>query len=136
MQADICGKDTCPVSLIKRLLPSEKEKLIRELNSNQIQWDTEGYCVPDLFLKASDSYPNETCLILDNGETIKYHKFKNKALALATHLQSFGITTDPIVGLFLESTLYLTIGTTSILLSGGYCPLDRENPEKAVVVFT
>jgi len=126
-------KDNCPISFLKRLLPSEVER-IRELNSNYIQWDTEGFCVPDLFLKASDQYPNETCLIMDNGETVKYHEFKSKALALATYLQSLGITTDLIVGLFLESTLHLTIGTTSILLSGGgYCPLDIENPDKRLL---
>ncbi|WP_238845877.1 non-ribosomal peptide synthetase [Nostoc edaphicum] len=63
------------------------------------------------------------------GETITYSELNNKANQLAHYLRSQGITTESLVGIYLERSPQLIIALLAVLkASGAYIPLDSKLP--------
>ncbi|MEV7275500.1 amino acid adenylation domain-containing protein [Streptomyces sp. NPDC093111] len=64
-------------------------------------------------------------------ETLSFRELHEGAAVLATYLRTLGVTADARVGVHVEPSLELVIGTWGVLFSGGaYVPLSPEYPEE------
>ncbi len=66
-------------------------------------------------------------------EFLTYEELNCKANQLAHYLQSLGVKSDSLVGIFVERSLDMIIGILGILKAGGaYVPLDINYPQERI----
>ncbi|MBT2443654.1 amino acid adenylation domain-containing protein [Streptomyces sp. ISL-36] len=85
----------------------------------------------DQLLRAeADARPDDTAVVFAD-ETLTFRELHEGAAVLAARLRSLGVTADDCVGVHLEPSLELVIGTWGVVCSGGaYVPLSPEYPEE------
>ncbi|WP_370414146.1 amino acid adenylation domain-containing protein [Streptomyces fradiae] len=85
----------------------------------------------DRLLRAqTDARPDATAVVYGD-DTLSFHELHEGAAVLATYLRTLGVTADQRIGVHVEPSLELVIGTWGVVLSGGaYVPLSPEYPEE------
>ncbi|MFH8628163.1 amino acid adenylation domain-containing protein [Streptomyces vietnamensis] len=74
--------------------------------------------------------PDDIAVVLTD-ETLSFGELYEGAAVLARYLRTLGVTADQRVGVHVEPSLELMIGTWGVVLSGGaYVPLSPEYPEE------
>ncbi|MET9436087.1 amino acid adenylation domain-containing protein [Streptomyces sp. NPDC006551] len=74
--------------------------------------------------------PDDTAVV-QADETLTFRELHESAAGLATYLQDLGVAPDDRVGVHVEPSLELVIGTWGVVCSGGaYVPLSPEYPEE------
>lgn len=87
-------------------------------------------CLPDLLHEQVQAQPDSTAVVYGD-EFLTYRELAEKSSYLAVYLQHLGVAPDDCVGIFVEPSLELMVGTWGILSSGGaYLPLSPEYPEE------
>ncbi|MCX2180791.1 amino acid adenylation domain-containing protein [Streptomyces sp. SKN60] len=85
----------------------------------------------DRLLRAqADARPDHIAVAFQD-DTLTFHELHEGAAVLATYLRTLGVTADQRIGVHVEPSLELVIGTWGVVLSGGaYVPLSPEYPEE------
>jgi amino acid adenylation domain-containing protein len=89
-------------------------------------------CITDLFLQDVRIQPDHPAVLFAD-QKLTYLELAEASMNLGRILQNSGVTPDVCVGIFVEPSIELMIGTWGILFSGGaYLPLSPEYPEDRI----
>lgn len=89
-------------------------------------------CVYTLFEEKALSYPEATAMVYDTA-SLTYRELDEKSSRLAVYLQSIGVETGTLVGIFVGRSLDIAVGLIGILKAGGaYVPLDPDYPTERI----
>ncbi|ELR97622.1 non-ribosomal peptide synthetase [Gloeocapsa sp. PCC 73106] len=111
------------------LLTEREQQIFREWNNTQTEYPRE-LCFHQLFEQQVNRTPNEMAVVFKD-EKLTYRELNEKANQLAQYLNSHGVTSESIVGVYLEPSLEMIIALLGILKSGGvYLPLDPIYPQE------
>ncbi|MET8506508.1 amino acid adenylation domain-containing protein [Streptomyces sp. NPDC004787] len=85
----------------------------------------------DRLLRAqAHARPDDTAVVFED-DTLSFRELHEGAAVLGGYLRTLGVTADQRVGVHVEPSLELVIGTWGVVLSGGaYVPLSPEYPEE------
>lgn len=84
--------------------------------------------ITDLFDEQVRLRPEATALRFD-GIDMSYAELDRRADELARHLRALGVTTESVVGLFVERSFEMIIALVGILKAGGaYLPVHQNEP--------
>ncbi|WP_220504665.1 amino acid adenylation domain-containing protein [Microbispora sp. H13382] len=71
--------------------------------------------------------------VTGEGWALTYRELALRSARLAGRLRALGVTADDVVGIFVEPSIEMAVGTWGILLAGcGYLPLAPEYPEDRI----
>ena len=116
------------LSELPLLGPAERWQILEEWNDTRSDYPREA-SLPELFAAAAAERPEAPALIAA-GEVWSYRRLDEAANRLARRLVSLGVGPETAVGLSLERSPELILGTLAILKAGGvYVPLDAAYPD-------
>ena len=116
-----------PISALSLLSTAERQQVLVGWNSTQVDQETK--CIHQLFAAKAASNPTAVAVICQ-GEQLTYGELNQKANQLAYYLQSLGIGSESLVGIYLERSIMMVVGILGILKAGAaYVPLDSGNPQ-------
>ncbi|TRU26493.1 MAG: amino acid adenylation domain-containing protein [Microcystis aeruginosa Ma_SC_T_19800800_S464] len=119
------------VSQLPLLTESERNQLLFDWNQTEIDYKND-LCLHQLFEQQVKQNPQAIAVKLEN-EFFTYQELNNRANQLAHYLQSLGVKSDSLVGIFVERSLDMIIGILGILKAGGaYVPLDINYPQERI----
>jgi amino acid adenylation domain-containing protein len=117
------------VSQLEILDKTEKQKLLKEFNNNQVDYNHH-QCIHQIFAERAIDTPDKIALIFAN-ETFTYAQLNNRANQIAHYLQKLGIGAEVLVGLCVDRSPLMVLGIMAILKAGGaYVPLDPTYPKE------
>jgi natural product biosynthesis luciferase-like monooxygenase protein/amino acid adenylation domain-containing protein/FkbM family methyltransferase len=109
------------------LSQAEQHQLLLEWNNTQVDYPTD-VCIHDLFAAQVQRSPDAVALVFQD-EQLTYRELDRQANCLAHHLQKLGVTSEMLVGVYMERSLHTVVGILGILKAGGaYLPLDPAYP--------
>ncbi|MTJ09880.1 non-ribosomal peptide synthetase [Anabaena sp. UHCC 0204] len=118
-----------PISQLQILDQTAKQKLLREFNDTQVDYNYY-QCIHQLFSERAINTPDKIALIFEN-ETFTYAQLNNRANQIARYLQKLGVGSDILVGLCVNRSPLMVLGILAILKAGGaYVPLDPSYPQE------
>ena len=118
-----------PISQLQILDQTEKQKLLREFNNTQVNYNYY-QCIHQLFSERAINTPDKIALIFEN-ETFTYAQLNNRANQIARYLQKLGVGSDILVGLCVDRSPLMVLGILAILKAGSaYVPLDPTYPQE------
>ncbi len=118
---------TYPVRRLPLLPTAEQQLLLREWAGVASAYP-HGASVHELFAAQAAATPDAVALVFGDA-TLSYRELNERANGLAHHLQRLGVGLERPVGLCMERSLEMVIGTLAILKAGGaYLPLDPTYP--------
>ncbi|MBQ4862205.1 amino acid adenylation domain-containing protein [Pseudoalteromonas sp. MMG013] len=98
------------------------------LNSTQADYPKEAL-FHQLFEEKAASQPDDLALLFTD-HTMTYHELNASANRLAHYLQAQGVSTETLVGIYVERSLEMVVGIFAILKAGAaYVPLDPKYPK-------
>jgi len=118
-----------PVSRLPLLTEAERERILLEWNDTVAPYPKDK-CVHGLFEEQAARTPNAVAILFEDEE-IGYGELNARANRLAHRLRALGVGPEVLVGLFMERSVEMVVGTLAILKAGGaYVPLDPEYPQE------
>ena len=112
---------------LELLTPQERQTLLIEWNRTQTPYESDR-CVHELFEAQALLTPEAPALGFA-GEQLSYAELNRRSNQLAHYLKKQGVGPDVLVGICIERSLEMVIGTLAVLKAGGgYLPLDPEQP--------
>ncbi|MGH9463236.1 MAG: non-ribosomal peptide synthetase, partial [Vicinamibacteria bacterium] len=109
------------------LTDPERRQLVVEWNDTKTDYPREK-CVHELFEAQAARTPDAVALEYE-GHSVTYAKLNARANQLAHYLRAQGVGPEVMVGLCVERSLEMVVGTLGILKAGGaYVPLDPDYP--------
>jgi amino acid adenylation domain-containing protein len=120
-----------PVSQLPLLSAAERRQLLVDWNQTALKFPRDA-CLHELFEKQAERTPDAVAALV-GGQAISYRELNQRANQLARYLQSRGVGPDVLVGLCVERSFALLVGTLGILKAGGaYVPVDWTYPPERV----
>ena len=120
-----------PVSKIPLLSAEERRQLLVDWNQTALEFPREA-CLHELFEAQAERTPDAVAAVV-GGQEISYRELNQRANQLARYLKSLGVGPDVLVGLCVERSFALLVGTLGILKAGGaYVPVDWTYPAERV----
>ena len=112
------------------LLPEEEEKqILVDWNATEKDYPFH-QCVHHLFEEQAERTPNAVAVVFE-GLELTYQQLNIQANQLAHYLQSLGVKSEVLVGIYLERSLLVIVGLLAVLKAGGaYVPLDPDYPQQ------
>nr|NCS24949.1 AMP-binding protein [Microcystis aeruginosa BS13-02] len=111
------------------ILPLSEQKLLAQWNQTNI-YENPKVCIHELFEHQVLKSPNAIAIEWD-GEKVTYQDLNHRANQLAHYLQSLGVDSEVLVGIYLERSLLVIVGLLAVLKAGGaYIPLDPDYPQQ------
>lgn len=111
--------------------PEEKNKILYSFNETKTAYPKNS-TVAELFAEQVKKNPNNTAVVFQN-ESLTYGELNDKSNRLAHTLIEQGVKDNQIVGIMVERSLEMIIGTLAILKAGGaYLPIDFGYPEDRI----
>ena len=90
-------------------------------------------CIHQLFEETVDRHPSKAALVFE-GESLAFQELDARANGMAHTLIALGVSTDRVVGVFLERGPMVIVALLGILKAGGaYLPLDPGLPPDRLV---
>ncbi|MEU4767422.1 amino acid adenylation domain-containing protein [Actinosynnema sp. NPDC023794] len=90
---------------------------------------TDHTCLPDLLRDQARAHPDRTAVTYGNHR-LTYRELETSSSRLAAYLLHLGVVAEDCVGLFVDPSMDLMIGSWGILFAGAaYLPLSPEYPE-------
>ena len=106
-----------------------KDLPLKKLNNTKSE-DSMTKSLSDLFREQVQARPDKVAVVCDN-ERLTYRELAEISSRLGSYLLHLGVAMDECVGIFVEPSLELLVGTWGILFSGSaYLPLSPEYPEE------
>jgi amino acid adenylation domain-containing protein len=116
------------IGLLPLLTEAERHQLLVEWNNTATDYPRDR-CVHQLFEAQAARTPDAIAVVFGEQQ-LTYGELDARANRLAHHLRSLGIGADSLVGLCIERSLDMVVGTLAILKAGGaYVPLDPDYPQ-------
>ncbi|MFM6513678.1 MAG: amino acid adenylation domain-containing protein [Microcystis panniformis] len=111
------------------ILPLSEQKLLAQWNQTNI-YENPKVCIHELFEHQVLKSPNAIAIEWEN-EKVTYQDLNHRANQLAHYLQSLGVDSEVLVGIYLERSLLVIVGLLAVLKAGGaYIPLDPDYPQQ------
>ncbi len=116
---------------ISLLTEEDSRNIHSEWNTTEMDYPS-GACMHEMFEQQVTKTPDKVALIFE-GLELTYSELNQHANRLAHELVDRGISTDGVVGLYVERSMDLVIGALGILKAGGaYLPLDPLFPKDRI----
>jgi len=118
---------TQPFDKYEVISDAERHKLLVKWNNTQT--DLPKKPVHEMFMEQARRNPDRIALV-DRDQTFTYRELDRVSNQLAHYLKKLGVKPEVIVGLCVERSPEMAIGTLGILKAGGaYLPLDPNYPQ-------
>jgi amino acid adenylation domain-containing protein len=112
------------------LLEAERQQALIEWNDTWSMYPREAG-LPELFEQVARELPDAPALFDPQGEAWSYRRLDEESSRLARHLRRLGVGPESAVGISMERSAELILGTLAILKAGGiYVPLDASYPDE------
>ncbi|MCG7317691.1 non-ribosomal peptide synthetase [Brevibacillus laterosporus] len=119
------------LSEIDILTEAEKQQVIKEFNDTQAEFSSD-QTIQQLFEHQVKRRPDEVAVVFEQDQ-LTYQELNEKANQLARLLRQKGVLPNQLVGIMVERSLDMVIGTLAILKSGAaFLPIDPEYPEDRI----
>lgn len=120
-----------PISELSFLTDIERCQFLQDLNDTQTNYPNDA-CIHQLFEAQVKQTPDAIALICD-GEQLTYGQLNARANQLADYLQSQGVTSETLVGIYVESSIEIIVSLLGILKAGAaYVPIDSTIEKNAL----
>jgi len=117
------------VSEFPLLKVTERHQLLVEQNDTQVEYP-QNKCIHQLFEAQVAQTPDAVAVVFED-QKLTYQELNQRANCLAYHLHKLGVTSEVLVGIYMERCLEMVVGMLGILKAGGaYLPLDPEYPKE------
>jgi amino acid adenylation domain-containing protein len=118
-----------PLSELPLLSKAERQQLFVEANDTASAWPREA-SLPELFAAVAAEHADAPAIV-SGDEVWSYRRLDQASNHLALHLRQLGVRLEDAVGLAMERSPELIVGTLAILKAGGvYVPLDASYPDE------
>ncbi|MCM3670698.1 non-ribosomal peptide synthase/polyketide synthase [Mesobacillus maritimus] len=121
-----------PSQLIKELnmmTRNEKQRILYNFNETKAVDFLKETSISEQFEEQVQKTPNKAAVVF-NGNVLTYRTLNEKANQVAHYLKTLDVTNDTLVGIMVDKSLEMVIGTLGILKAGGaYVPIDPLYPE-------
>lgn len=116
---------------LELVTPKEKTEILNKFNRTKTDYPKDK-TVAELFEEQVKETPDKTAIVF-NEQRLTYQELSEKSNSLAHYLQSQGVTSGSIVGIFLDKSLESIIAILSILKCGAiYMPIDINYPDNRI----
>ncbi|MBD2498497.1 non-ribosomal peptide synthetase [Nostoc sp. FACHB-280] len=113
----------------------EQQQLLVEWNDTQADYPV-GKCLHQLFEQQAELTPDAVAVVFDDQQ-LTYQQLNIQANQLAHYLQSLGVDSEELVGIYLERSLSMTVALLAVLKAGGgYVPLDIDYPQQRLTYIS
>ncbi|NCR20497.1 MAG: amino acid adenylation domain-containing protein [Microcystis aeruginosa L111-01] len=107
----------------------EAKELLQDWNATEKEYPFH-QCVHHLFEEQAARTPDAVAVVFE-GQELTYQELNIQANQLAHYLQSLGVNSEVLVGIYLERSLLVIVGLLAVLKAGGaYLPLDPDYPKQ------
>jgi len=115
------------ISKLEILSQSDRQQLLFEFNQTQVDYPLDK-CIHQLFEEQVEKTPDNIAVVFEDQQ-LTYAELNTRANQLAHYLQSLGVRSEVVVGIYLERSLEMLIGILGVLKAGGaYLSLDTALP--------
>lgn len=129
--AAIVQNPALPVSRLPLLPEDERQQVLFGWNEAGRVFPVPG-CIHTLVEEWAERTPEKTAVSFNN-QHLTYHQLNERANILAHYLQTKGVGSDVLVGLYLERSLEMVVAILGVLKAGGaYVPMDVAYPAERV----
>ncbi|RKI63758.1 non-ribosomal peptide synthetase, partial [Corallococcus sp. AB049A] len=125
----VVAKPEEAVGRLSLLMPEERQQVLVTWNQQQAEYDRDA-TIPALFEAQAKRSPNAVAVV-SGKQRLTYREVEARANQLAHRLRKLGVGPESRVGLCVERTADVVVGTLGILKAGGaYVPLDPSYPKE------
>ncbi|REJ44215.1 MAG: amino acid adenylation domain-containing protein [Microcystis flos-aquae TF09] len=118
-----------PIFQLPLLTEVEAKELLEEWNATEKAYSFH-QCIHQLFEEQAARTPAAVAVVFE-GQELTYQDLNIQANQLAHYLQSLGVNSEVLVGIYLERSLLVIVGLLAVLKAGGaYIPLDPDYPQQ------
>ncbi|MFM7479110.1 MAG: condensation domain-containing protein, partial [Microcystis aeruginosa] len=118
-----------PIFQLPLLTGVEAKELLQDWNATEEDYPFH-QCVHHLFEEQASRTPDAVAVVFE-GQELTYQELNIQANQLAHYLQSLGVNSEVLVGIYLERSLLVIVGLLAVLKAGGaYIPLDPDYPQQ------
>jgi amino acid adenylation domain-containing protein len=118
-----------PIFQLPLLTQLEAKELLQDWNATEKEYPFH-QCVHHLFEEQAARTPDAVAVVFE-GQELTYQELNIQANQLAHYLQSLGVNSEVLVGIYLERSLLVIVGLLAVLKAGGaYIPLDPDYPQQ------
>ena len=111
------------------LTDKERHLMLVEWNNTQMDYPKD-LCIHQVFESQVEQTPDAVAVTFE-GKRLSYRELNQQANQLAHYLQALGVGPETIVGICVERSLEMVVGTLGILKAGGaHVPLDPTYPKE------
>ncbi len=118
-----------PIFQLPLLTEVQSQALLEDWNATEKEYPFH-HCIHHLFEEQAARTPAAVAVVFE-GQELTYQELNIQANQLAHYLQSLGVNSEVLVGIYLERSLLVIVGLLAILKAGGaYLPLDPDYPQQ------
>ncbi|MCZ8118403.1 MAG: amino acid adenylation domain-containing protein [Microcystis sp. LE18-22.4A] len=118
-----------PIFQLPLLTEVEAKELLKDWNATEKDYPFH-HCIHNLFEEQAARTPAAVAVVFE-GQELTYQELNIQANQLAHYLQSLGVNSEVLVGIYLERSLLVIVGLLAVLKAGGaYIPLDPDYPQQ------
>ena len=137
---NLLENDTAKVQTLQMVTETEIEQILGCFNDTDIELPR-GRVYHEIFRSIAAQYPNQEAVIfdppnlMDHERACKYTYSQLDQLtdALAVNLRKKGVVKDEIVGIMVERSVDILVGTIAVMKAGGaYLPIDAHYPAERI----
>src|SRR5215216_3464869 len=111
---------------------SERRQLLEEWNQTQGVYPRDA-CIHELF-EAQAEARGDAVAVECGAAALSYRELNRRANQVGHYLRRLGVTTEAVVGIWMERSVELVVGLLGILKAGGaYLPLELGSPAKRLL---
>ncbi|ODG96161.1 non-ribosomal peptide synthetase [Nostoc sp. KVJ20] len=126
---EIIINSTQYVDNVCALTEQERHKVLVEWNDTTVDYPKH-LCIHQLFETQVEKTPDNISVVF-NKEQLTYQELNHRANQLAHYLRILGVDTEVLVGICVERSWEMVVGSLGILKAGGaYVPLDPTYPKE------
>nr|WP_238360613.1 non-ribosomal peptide synthetase [Iningainema tapete] len=119
---------TQPIAYLPLLSEEERHLILVEWNNQKVDYPKD--CIHQLFEAQAERTPDLIAVVFQD-EQLTYLELNQRANCLAHYLQKQGVTSDVLVGIYMERSWEMVVAILGILKAGGaYVPLDPAYPKE------
>ncbi|MBO0783567.1 MAG: AMP-binding protein, partial [Ktedonobacteraceae bacterium] len=117
----------CRLSELEILTDAEREQILVKWNRSETDHSPQ-HCAHELFETQAMLRPEAVSVVYE-GQELSYGELNHRANKLANYLRRLGVSSEMVVGMYLERSLEMVIGMLGVLKAGSaYLPLNPAFP--------
>ncbi|KAB8321061.1 amino acid adenylation domain-containing protein [Tolypothrix campylonemoides VB511288] len=122
------------LSDIPLLTAAEQNQILVEWNKTESDYPKQ-LCIHQLFEEQVEQTPDAVAVVYED-QKLTYRELNARANKLAHHLQNLGVRPKMLVGISMERSVDLVVGSLAIFKAGGaYVPLDPTYPKERLCLM-